>query len=124
MKKLILYVVLQITFSGVCSLQKRIYVAGGFTGQECLFSVEFLGTDCNQWTRVSPMRVPRSGVSVVPYRGLLVVIGGFDGHDRLSTIEVYHPGTSKWSTMPPMLTKRYFGIFLNKCIRFCPRLNF
>ena len=82
------------------------YVAGGFTGNECVFSVEFLDNDADQWTRISPMTVPRSGVSVVAYRGKLVVLGGYDGRERLKSVEIFDPSENRWATLSPMITKR------------------
>ena len=92
--------------SGGCSLGRRVYVAGGFTGEECVFSVECFDVDSDQWTRVPRMAVARSGVSVVAYRGRVVVLGGYDGHNRLKSVEVYDPDANQWKMLKPMLTKR------------------
>ena len=71
-----------------------------------MFSVESFDADSKQWSRVSRMAVPRSGVSVVSYRGRVVVLGGYDGHDRLKSVEVYDPQTNQWSMLRAMITKR------------------
>ncbi|CAK8685294.1 unnamed protein product [Clavelina lepadiformis] len=92
--------------AGACCLGSRVYVAGGFTGNECVFSVEFLDNDADQWTRISPMTVPRSGLSVVAYRGKLVVLGGYDGRERLKSVEIFDPSENRWATLSPMITKR------------------
>jgi kelch-like protein 10 len=45
----------------------RIYVCGGFNGQECMTSAEYFDPTINQWTMIAPMRHRRSGVSVIAY---------------------------------------------------------
>ena len=81
-------------------------MAGGFTGKECVSSVEHYSFVSCQWSNLIPMRVPRSGVSVVAYLGRLVVLGGFDGHTRLRTVEYFDFGAQSWQKMSPMITKR------------------
>lgn len=93
-------------FLGGCSLGRRVYVAGGFTGEECVFSVECFDADSNQWHRLTRMTMVRSGVSVVAYKGRVVVLGGYDGRNRLKSVESYDPASNQWSSMKPMLTKR------------------
>ena len=89
-------------------MRNSIYVAGGFTGKECVSSVEFYSFDTLQWSVITPMRIPRSGVSVVSYLDGLVVLGGFDGHTRLRTVEYYDFEEQSWHKMPRMHTKRFF----------------
>jgi len=91
---------------GGCSLGRRVFVAGGFTGEECVFSVESFDADTKQWTPISRMAVARSGVSVVSYRDRVVVLGGYDGHNRLKSVEAYDPQTNQWIMLKPMQTKR------------------
>nr|XP_018670771.1 kelch-like protein 10 [Ciona intestinalis] len=92
--------------AGACSVGRLVFVAGGFTGFQCVSSVEYFDTVSHQWSRVAPMQVPRSGLSVVAYKGSLVVLGGFDGRDRLNSVEVYDVINSRWDVMTSMMTKR------------------
>ena len=66
----------------------RIYCAGGFNGQECLFTAEFYCPENRIWTQITPMRSRRSGVSIISYNGDVFAVGGFDGTSRLKTSEV------------------------------------
>uniref|UniRef100_A0A672NPT7 Kelch like family member 10 n=1 Tax=Sinocyclocheilus grahami TaxID=75366 RepID=A0A672NPT7_SINGR len=70
------------------SLQGRVYICGGFTGTDCLFSAECFNPETNQWTLICPMRSRRSGVGVI--------VGGFDGASRLRSAETYNPLTDIW----------------------------
>lgn len=45
----------------------KIYITGGFNGQECMNSVEVYDPDVNQWTTLAAMRSRRSGVSCISY---------------------------------------------------------
>ena len=69
-------------------LKFRIYCAGGFNGQECLFTAEFYCPENRIWTQITPMRSRRSGVSIISYNGDVFAVGGFDGTSRLKTSEV------------------------------------
>jgi len=46
----------------------KIYICGGFNGQECLHNAESYDPAANQWTMIAPMRNRRSGVGVIAYR--------------------------------------------------------
>lgn len=71
-----------------CEVLSRIYCAGGFNGQECLFTAEFYCPLNKIWTQVTPMRSRRSGVSIISTGGDVYAVGGFDGTSRLKTAEV------------------------------------
>lgn len=96
---------------GACSFNNRIYVAGGFTGHTCVFSAEFYEVESNQWTSITPMRIPRSGVSVLAYKGRILAMGGFDGDTtRLNSVESYNPDTNTWSLLSHMQVGRYYTL--------------
>lgn len=61
------------------------FVAGGFDGHNCLFSVEVYDPVFDQWTVLSPMSTRRSGVSLVSCDDKVYAIGGYDGARRLDT---------------------------------------
>ncbi len=52
----------------------QVYICGGFTGTECLFSAESFNPDTNQWTLIAPMRSRRSGVGVIAYGDLVYAV--------------------------------------------------
>ena len=63
----------------------RIYIAGGFDGQQCLSVVEVYLPEIDQWAYCRSMMEPRSGVSVIAHHSYLYAVGGFDGFERLAT---------------------------------------
>uniref|UniRef100_A0A671SJT7 Kelch-like protein 10 n=1 Tax=Sinocyclocheilus anshuiensis TaxID=1608454 RepID=A0A671SJT7_9TELE len=88
-----------------------VYICGGFTGTECLFSAESFNPDTNQWTLIAPMRSRRSGVGVIAYGDLVYAVGGFDGASRLRSAETYNPLTNIWCDIASMYNPRSnFGI--------------
>ncbi|KAL7064932.1 hypothetical protein AAHC03_05874 [Spirometra sp. Aus1] len=83
---------------GVATLQGRIFAAGGYNGSIFLRSVEMFdpsagpvepGGLIGQWTELSPMKTPRSRVSLAASAGRLYAIGGFDGERNLNTVECF-----------------------------------
>lgn len=49
----------------IANLLLKIYICGGFNGDECLFTAECFDPRYNQWTRIERMHVRRSGVGVI-----------------------------------------------------------
>lgn len=100
----------------------RIYICGGFDGQECLQTAEYYNPTTNQWTMIPPMRSQRSGVGqsplpvlredsslnsgVIAYRGSVYAIGGFNGTARLNTGERYNPVMNSWRPIADMFHPR------------------
>lgn len=84
----------------------KIYVTGGFNGQECMNTVECYDPKTNVWTHVTPMQTSRSGVSCIAYHERLYVIGGFNGIFRMSTGEKFDPVTNRWSPVVEMSSPR------------------
>lgn len=87
-------------------LSGRIYITGGFNGQECMHSAEVYDPEINQWSLINPMRSRRSGVSCAAYHGHVYVIGGFNGISRMCSGEKYNPQTNLWSPIPDMYNPR------------------
>lgn len=84
----------------------RVYICGGFNGQECLSSCEYYDPPTNQWTMIATMRNRRSGIGVIAYRDCIFALGGFNGITRMNTGEKYNPITNQWSTIPEMYNPR------------------
>lgn len=110
----------------------RVYICGGFDGQECLQTAEYYNPITNQWTLIQPMRNRRSGVGesfrwdegfsfltyldkgVIAYRDAVYAIGGFNGTARLSTGERYNPSMNTWRPITDMFHPRSnFAIEVN-----------
>ena len=71
--------------ASAASLRDKIYIVGGFNGQEVLSSAEVFDVETNQWSYIHSMTSPRSGVSLVAFRDSLYALGGFNGFTRLSS---------------------------------------
>ena len=56
------------------SATDRIYICGGFNGQECMNSAEYFDPKTNQWTMIAPMRHRRSGVAAIAYHSCIYVL--------------------------------------------------
>ena len=89
------------------SISGKIYIAGGFNGNEVLSSAEVYDPISNQWTLIPSMSRPRSGVQLVQFEDrYLFAIGGNDGQTRQTTIEKYDPKSKKWTLMACMSVPR------------------
>jgi kelch-like protein 10 len=53
---------------------ERIYICGGFNGQECMNSAEYFDPKTNQWTIIAPMRNRRSGIGVIAYHNSIYAL--------------------------------------------------
>lgn len=88
----------------------KIYVVGGFNGQDVMCSAEVFDTSTNQWSYIKRMMTPRSGVSLVAHKNTLYAIGGFNGYNRLKTVEKLVLGSENgldgWSKIAEMSTPR------------------
>uniref|UniRef100_A0AAZ1XVV0 BACK domain-containing protein n=1 Tax=Oreochromis aureus TaxID=47969 RepID=A0AAZ1XVV0_OREAU len=63
------------------ALLSKIYICGGFNGNECLQTAEYYNPETNQWTMISPMNSRRSGIGVIAYADHVFAVGGFDGNN-------------------------------------------
>jgi kelch-like protein 17 (actinfilin)/kelch-like protein 20 len=81
----------------------KLYVMGGFDGQNRLSSVERYDPATNAWEAVAPMSTARSCSAAAVFDGKLYVMGGHDGKNWLSSIEQYDPAKNEWVTMASMV---------------------
>ncbi len=84
----------------------KVYICGGFNGQECLSSAESYDPATNQWTLLSHMRNRRSGVGVVAHDGNLYALGGFNGITRMNNGERWCEKSNNWQTLSEMYSPR------------------
>ncbi|PIO31251.1 hypothetical protein AB205_0100530 [Aquarana catesbeiana] len=89
----------------------QIYICGGYTGEEFLFTAEVYNKDTDQWSMIAPMLSRRSGVGVIAYGDLVYAVGGSDGVTRLHSAEAYNPANNSWTEIASMFSPRTnFGI--------------
>jgi kelch-like protein 10 len=89
-----------------CIMDDKIYMVGGFNGQECLQSVEVYDPVADTWEFIQPMRNRRSGVGACALNGYIYAIGGFNGVARMLSGERYNPTTNQWTAIKDMLNPR------------------
>lgn len=87
-------------------LERKIYICGGFNGQECLQTCEVFDADKNEWNHIAPMRSRRSGVGVAALGDHIYAIGGFNGISRMLSGEKYNPQTNQWTVISDMFNPR------------------
>ena len=87
----------------------KVYVFGGFDGQQPLNSIEVFDPEMGTWSmsRVH-LHTPRSGTRAVVLAGRVYVAGGFDGENRLKSVECFSfgPGGVTRHQVPDMATAR------------------
>lgn len=76
---------LQRSDASAAALRDKIYIVGGFNGQDVLRSAEVFDIKTNQWSYIHSMINPRTGVSLVAFRDCLYAFGGFNGTIRLNS---------------------------------------
>ncbi|KAL6740987.1 hypothetical protein Aduo_014286 [Ancylostoma duodenale] len=86
----------------------KLYVSGGFNGNEVLHTVEVYSLATNSWIEVASLPSPRSGHCMLLYNPYtMIVLGGFNGDDRLTSVCTWKIGHLSWSEdEPPMRSKR------------------
>ena len=90
-------------------LNGRIYVVGGFDGEERLKSVEcFTPGPVVTWHHVADMLLPRSNFALSVVDGKILVCGGYsDQHGSvIANCEMYCPQTNIWSAVEDLPVPR------------------
>ena len=93
-------------YHGVVELQDKLYIVGGYNGENYLDSLYCLDMSTMVWEEMSSMMSKRCYVATVIFDGKIIALGGHDGTSRLKTVEVYDPSTNMWMEMPSMNHKR------------------
>ncbi|KAG7483625.1 hypothetical protein MATL_G00040330 [Megalops atlanticus] len=82
----------------MAALQGKLYVVGGYNGQERLSSVECYSSYDNEWEAVAPLLLPVSSAALVGCAGKLYVIGGAISEDaNTNKVQCYDPTEDQWS---------------------------
>ena len=92
--------------AGAVCVRDRVWVVGGFDGQNCLSSVEVLHTGTGRWSRGPALLTGRSGLSCAYLGGWIYAAGGSDGSSRLRSVERIKPGASRWERVADMINHR------------------
>ena len=100
-----------IAYHGAVELNNKMYIVGGFDGEQYLDSLYCLDLSTMQWEEMSSMMSKRCYIATAVLGGKIYALGGHDGRHRLNSIEMYDPSTNMWVSMPNMKQKRSdFGV--------------
>merc|ERR1712051_316998 len=78
------------------AFNNKIYVIGGFDGDQIHTIVEIFNPATNEWSFGPSLQVGRSGGKAIAYNDKIFVIGGNDGTRVLKTVEIYDPLVSPY----------------------------
>lgn len=80
----------------------KIYVIGGFDGQQCFNSVRSFDPVSRVWEERGCMHAQRCYVSCAIVGKYVYAMGGYDGHRRNRSCERYDPATNQWTLIANM----------------------
>ncbi|UYV67274.1 IVNS1ABP [Cordylochernes scorpioides] len=92
--------------AGVCSLDNKIYVVGGWNGQRGLSRCDMFDPDTRTWTNIANLKTGRNQCGVAAMNGALYAVGGCEAWNCLNSVEKYSLSTGTWSYLAPMATPR------------------
>ena len=93
-------------FSGVCSLDNRVYCIGGTYGPSGTKYCFRLNESESKWDRIANLQQGRFQAAVASFEGKIWVVGGCDAWNPLRSVEIYDPSDNSWSAGPPLSTPR------------------
>ncbi|CAG5102462.1 Similar to KLHL10: Kelch-like protein 10 (Homo sapiens) [Cotesia congregata] len=93
--------------ASAAALENKIYIVGGFNGEDIYRSAEAFDVETSQWSYIKSMINPRTGVSLVAFRDSLYAFGGYSGLTRLTSAEKFNPNQpDEWQEVTQMLRAR------------------
>jgi N-acetylneuraminic acid mutarotase len=96
---------------GLVVSEGRIYIFGGWDGNQIIDNSYVFEPEQNTWTEITPMPSARSFPGVVAVGRKIYVIGGWDGQKAMTTNDVYLPGFSdsgqQWTKASSLPSGRY-----------------
>ncbi len=100
---------------------ERIYICGGFNGQECMNSAEYFDPKTNQWTIIAPMRNRRSGIGVIAYHNSIYALFVSEiiclfAWNEISSLEVVLMVPHGWIPVKDTIQKPILGWQYQICI--------
>ena len=93
-------------FSGVCSLDNRVYCIGGTYGPSGTKYCFRLNETESKWDRIANLQQGRFQAAVASFEGKIWVVGGCDAWNPLRSVEIYDPSDNSWTAGPPLSTPR------------------
>ncbi|OAF67620.1 Kelch-like protein 10, partial [Intoshia linei] len=88
---------LHFAYHGLIKIHKKIYIIGGYNGEECLSTLYCYNLDLFKMEKLANMQVARCYASVVYLEKHIYVMGGYNSNDRLKSVEKYNINTNMWS---------------------------
>merc|ERR1740130_1834169 len=77
--------------AAAATLEGRLFVCGGWSGQQYLNTVEAFNATTGHWCVMPPMARHAAAAAAATVAGCLYVCGGWDGREALSEVECYSP---------------------------------
>ncbi|VDO17919.1 unnamed protein product [Brugia timori] len=93
--------------AAACAMGGKMYVAGGYTGETVLQTVEMYTPETDIWTEVAHMSSPRSGLACAASTDFILIAGGYDGTNRLSSAEILRNGSAHTVNVESMPMPRF-----------------
>ena len=100
----------QRTSHALVSCDGYLYAIGGWSGRNCLSSVERLDDLKVKWINTKMMQTPRGGLAAFTCNGVVYAIGGRSGKDystTLKTVEKFDSTANRWKYVDDMNFKRH-----------------
>lgn len=83
----------------------KIYVIGGYRGDNCMSSGEVYDIEDNEWTAIAPMSGERNKAGCAVLNRKIYICGGWEGSGKvLTSVEFYDTETDCWTALPPLPT--------------------
>ncbi|GIX78169.1 hypothetical protein CDAR_508851 [Caerostris darwini] len=89
-------------YHGMIWHQGKVYVIGGFDGNQCFNSMRCFDPVTHLWEEKGCMYVQRCYVSVAAVGEFVYALGGYDGHRRNKSCEKYDSVKNQWSFIANM----------------------
>ncbi len=94
---------------GMCALQGKLWVIGGYTGRTFSPTAQCHMYDPSKklWSRIADLPQARGALVAVAIGGRIYAVGGVERFAGVvARLTVYDPGTNSWKTLPSMPTAR------------------
>ncbi|CAH1130998.1 unnamed protein product [Ceutorhynchus assimilis] len=93
-------------YHGICSYEGKVYLVGGFDGNEYFNTVRCFDPLVHKWTDCACMYYSRCYVSVVLCMNKIYALGGYNGRIRMNSAERFDPVRNQWELLPSMQKQR------------------
>ncbi|XP_050300520.1 kelch-like protein 10 [Anthonomus grandis grandis] len=98
--------VLARAYHGICTYNGKIYIIGGFDGNEYFNTVRCYDPATHIWHDCACMYHSRCYVSVVLCNNKVYAMGGYNGRSRMNSAERFDPKANFWEVITPMQRQR------------------